>query len=168
MCLSSTRQTRKQAQLATYKQHGAEECQRGRGTLCGYIFRLKNYTAMTCIICKTGVKYSGNTTDLFKHMKNHAKENEELQKRREEKNPPLPHQTDPGPLPRGRGHWQRPFSLTENIQVYSSADIGPVFTWYQINNKICSMTLTDLGCINSDVRVGAVTSGDAARKCSEG
>ena len=52
---------------------GAEEEPRG------YIF---------CIICKKGVKYSGNTTDLFKHVRNHAEENEELKKRREERIPP--------------------------------------------------------------------------------
>lgn len=42
------------------------------------------------------------------------KENKELQKQREEeRNPPPPLQD---PRSRGRGHWQRPCSMAENIQ----------------------------------------------------
>ena len=51
-------------------------------------FQAENDTTATCIMCKKGVKYSGNNADLFKHVRNHAEENEELKKRREERNPP--------------------------------------------------------------------------------
>lgn len=47
-------------------------------------FQADNETTASCVICKKAVKYSGNTTNLFKHMKNHEKENAELKKRREE------------------------------------------------------------------------------------
>ena len=50
-------------------------------------FQAENDTTATCIICKKGVKYSGNITNLAKHIKNHAKENEKLKKRRGEKSP---------------------------------------------------------------------------------
>lgn len=54
-------------------------------------FQAENETTATCTICRKSLKYSGNTTNLYKHMKNHGPENAELQKRREEeKNPPTP------------------------------------------------------------------------------
>ena len=53
-------------------------------------FQAESETTATCVICKKLVKYSGNTTNLYKHIKNHHKENTELQKRREERNPPPP------------------------------------------------------------------------------
>ena len=66
-------------------------------------FRAENETAATYVICNKGVKYSGNTTDLFKNMKNQAKENAELKKRREEeRNPPPLDPTDADPGPGGR------------------------------------------------------------------
>ena len=51
-------------------------------------FQAENDTTATCIICKKGVKYSGNTTDLFKHMSSHVEENEKLKDtQRGEKSP---------------------------------------------------------------------------------
>ena len=41
-------------------------------------FQAENVTTATCVICKKLVKYSGNTTNLFKHMSNHANQFEEL------------------------------------------------------------------------------------------
>ena len=52
-------------------------------------FQAENETTAKCGICKKLLRYSGNTANLYKHIKNHPKENMELQKRREEeRNPP--------------------------------------------------------------------------------
>ena len=47
---------------------GAEEWQRGRRAPRGYIFRPKNETTASCIICIKAERYSSNTTNLYKHM----------------------------------------------------------------------------------------------------
>ena len=57
-------------------------------------FQAKNETTASCIICKKPVRYSSNTTNLYKHMKNDAKENTELKKRREEERNPPPSDPD--------------------------------------------------------------------------
>lgn len=52
-------------------------------------FTTFNENTANCDICKKAIRYCGNTTNLHKHIKQHEKENNELQKqRREEGNPP--------------------------------------------------------------------------------
>ena len=70
-----------------------------RKRIAGWLyFQVTNETTTKCLVCKQAVKYSTNTTNLYKHMKNHAKENAELQNRREEeRNPPPPGPDRPTP-----------------------------------------------------------------------
>ena len=76
------------AALKQPSQQHATTQRRSRRRAVWLYFQTENDKRATCIICKKGVKYSGNTADLFKHLRNHAEENEELKKRREERNPP--------------------------------------------------------------------------------
>lgn len=94
----------------------------------------ENETTVKCGICIKLVRYSGNSTNLCKHIKNHPKENMELQKQREgERNPQ-------DPQPRGRGHWQSPFSMAENIQAGYSVESNKV--------KLIFITLANSKSIN--------------------
>lgn len=76
-------------------------------------FQAENETTATCTICRKSLKYSGNTTNLYKHMKNHGPENAELQKRREEEKNLPPPPPPPGP---DRTATQRQKSLPEAFQ----------------------------------------------------
>ncbi len=52
-------------------------------------FTAVNENIANCEVCRKSIRYCGNTTNLHKHIKQHEKENSELQKKRreEEANP---------------------------------------------------------------------------------
>lgn len=60
-------------------------------------FIAENETTASCIVCSRAVKYNGNTKNLYKHMKNHAAENTELQKQRRGETSPIPWPRRPRP-----------------------------------------------------------------------
>ena len=74
-----------------------------RGASCGAILRWN--------VCRKVVRYCGNT-NLYKHMKNHKKENSELQQKRREEEGNASDRWE-------RDHWQSLFREERNIQVYS-------------------------------------------------
>ena len=78
-------------------------------------FMAVNENLANCDVCKKAVLCCGNTTNFYKHMKKHEKENSELQKtwREEEGNP----SDRPSNSHRVRGHWQSPFREAKIIQV---------------------------------------------------
>lgn len=45
-----------------------------------------NENTANCDVCKKVIRYCGNTTNLYKHLKRHEKESLELQSEREEPN----------------------------------------------------------------------------------
>lgn len=55
-------------------------------------FTCENENEAKCSLCSKSIRYCGNTTNLFKHMKNHKEENSDLlkQRRQEEEAPPQP------------------------------------------------------------------------------
>ena len=59
--------------------------ERNRRVMWRY-FMAVNENLANCDVCKKAVRYCGNTTKLYKHIKNHEKENSELQKKGTEGN----------------------------------------------------------------------------------
>uniref|UniRef100_A0A3B1JDP8 BED-type domain-containing protein n=1 Tax=Astyanax mexicanus TaxID=7994 RepID=A0A3B1JDP8_ASTMX len=100
-------------------------------------FDAQNESTASCIVCNRAVKYSGNTTNLYKHMKNHAAENAELQKRREEER----HPSFPGP---DRPSTQRQKSLAEAFQSSSREYPADSPRAEEITRGLAGMIVKDL------------------------
>ncbi|XP_037834874.1 6-pyruvoyl tetrahydrobiopterin synthase isoform X2 [Kryptolebias marmoratus] len=77
--------------------------QRRKRSLVWSYFTCANENEASCNLCDKCIRYCGNTTNLFKHMRNHSDENNELQekRRKEEASPPR----EPPPTARGQTPW---------------------------------------------------------------